>query len=89
MAVDEVLALPSTTSHTLNVASTLLNSKAEDENTAMAGTEHDRPAVRPEQLAAIFDTEHSHAMMPVKEMFERVLGLFVGERKPMVAEVGA
>ncbi|KAK4570548.1 NET1-associated nuclear protein 1 [Recurvomyces mirabilis] len=94
MAIDDVpstttLTLPSTDTEALDLTSTLLARKTEDADTAMASLEHDRPVVRPEQLAAIFDTEHSHAMMPVKEMFERVLGLFVGGRVGAVAEVGA
>ncbi|KAK3679129.1 NET1-associated nuclear protein 1 [Recurvomyces mirabilis] len=94
MAIDDIsstttLALPTTDTQSLDLTSTLLARKTEDEDTAMASLEHDRPVVRPEQLAAIFDTEHSHAMMPVKEMFERVLGLFVGGRVAVVGEVGA
>ena len=42
--------------------------------------EDDRPVVRPEQLASIFDVGHSFAMPPVRDMFEAVVGLF--GRKP-------
>ncbi|KAH9834356.1 WD40 repeat protein [Teratosphaeria destructans] len=45
--------------------------------------EDDRPVVRPEQLASIFDVPQSYAMPPVKDMFDAVVGLF--GRKPRVA----
>ena len=38
--------------------------------------EDDRPVVRPEQLASIFDTPQSFAMPPVRDMFASVVGLF-------------
>ena len=38
--------------------------------------EDDRPVVRPEQLANIFDTAQSFAMPPVRDMFDAVVGLF-------------
>ncbi|KAI7559674.1 hypothetical protein KC317_g10205, partial [Hortaea werneckii] len=44
--------------------------------------EDDRPVVRPEQLASIFDVGPSFAMPPVRDMFEAVVGLF--GRKPSV-----
>ena len=44
----------------------------------------DRPVVRPEQLASIFDTEQT-AFMPVKAMFEAVVGLY--GRKPRAEPV--
>lgn len=43
--------------------------------------EDDRPVVRPEQLASIFDVPHSFAMPPVKDMFQAIVGLF--GRKPL------
>ena len=42
--------------------------------------EDDRPVVRPEQLANIFDTPQSFALPPVRDMFEAVIGLF--SRRP-------
>ena len=39
-------------------------------------TEDDRPVVRPEQLAQIFDVGQSFAMPPVKDMFEAVVEMF-------------
>jgi NET1-associated nuclear protein 1 (U3 small nucleolar RNA-associated protein 17) len=38
--------------------------------------EDDRPVVRPEQLANLFDTPQSFAMPPVQDMFAAVVGLF-------------
>ncbi|GAB1731711.1 hypothetical protein NU195Hw_g5626t1 [Hortaea werneckii] len=43
-------------------------------------SEDDRPVVRPEQLASIFDVGPSFALPPVRDMFEAVVGLF--GRKP-------
>ncbi|KAK5118103.1 hypothetical protein LTR62_004149 [Meristemomyces frigidus] len=74
-----MLALPGTDAHDNNVdlSSALLSDTPRADPDAMVMTaQHERPVVRPEQLATIFDTEHSHAMMPVKEMFERVIELF-------------
>lgn len=45
--------------------------------------EDDRPVVRPEQLAGIFDVGQSFAMQPVKDMFQAVVGLF--GRRPQQA----
>jgi NET1-associated nuclear protein 1 (U3 small nucleolar RNA-associated protein 17) len=42
--------------------------------------EDDRPVVRPEQLASIFDVGQSFAMPPVADMFAAVVGLY--GRKP-------
>ncbi|KAK4893889.1 NET1-associated nuclear protein 1 [Elasticomyces elasticus] len=44
--------------------------------------EDDRPVVRPEQLASIFDVGQSFALPPVRDMFEAVVGLYA--RRPMV-----
>ncbi|KAK5734729.1 NET1-associated nuclear protein 1 [Elasticomyces elasticus] len=44
--------------------------------------EDDRPVVRPEQLASIFDVGQSFALPPVRDMFEAVVGLY--GRRPMV-----
>ena len=44
--------------------------------------EDDRPVVRPEQLANLFDTPQSFAMPPVQDMFAAVVGLF--GRQPYV-----
>ena len=46
-------------------------------------SEDDRPVVRPEQLASIFDVGQSFAMPPVRDMLEAVVGLF--GRKPNAA----
>ena len=43
-------------------------------------SEEDRPVVRPEQLASVFDTAQSYAMPPVKDMFQAVVGLFGRQR---------
>ena len=48
-------------------------------------TEDDRPVVRPEQLAKIFDVGQSFAMPPVKDMFEAVVDLF--GRRPLERNV--
>ncbi|TKA74567.1 hypothetical protein B0A55_06315 [Friedmanniomyces simplex] len=44
--------------------------------------EDDRPVVRPEQLARIFDVGQSFAMQPVRDMFEAFVGLY--GRRPLV-----
>ncbi|KAK5128570.1 hypothetical protein LTR85_003241 [Meristemomyces frigidus] len=47
----------------------------------------DRPVVRPEQLAQLFDVGPSVAMPPVKDMFEAVVGMF--GRRPRTGMVEA
>ncbi|PSN67148.1 WD40 repeat-like protein [Corynespora cassiicola Philippines] len=42
--------------------------------------ENDKPVVRPEQLQQIFDVGPSHALPPVKDLFNAVVGLYA--RKP-------
>lgn len=69
----EVLALPATEEQELGPS---LLDDAED----------DRPVVRPEQLANIFDVGPSFAMPPVKDMFEAVVALY--GRKPLASRVG-
>ncbi|KAK0794199.1 NET1-associated nuclear protein 1 [Friedmanniomyces endolithicus] len=64
----EVLALPAADTK----ASGLILDEAED----------DRPVVRPEQLASILDVGQSFAMLPVRDMFEAVVGLY--GRRPLV-----
>jgi NET1-associated nuclear protein 1 (U3 small nucleolar RNA-associated protein 17) len=48
--------------------------------------EADKPVVRPEQLAQVFDRDNI-ALMPVTEMFSAVVGLFA--RKPRAGVVSA
>ncbi|KEQ79216.1 WD40 repeat-like protein [Aureobasidium pullulans EXF-150] len=48
--------------------------------------EADKPVVRPEQLAQVFDRENI-ALMPISEMFDAVVGLFA--RKPRAVPVVA
>lgn len=67
----EVLALPS--------------SKAE-QGLLLPDAEDDRPVVRPEELAKLFDVGPSFAMPPVKDMFEAVVGLY--GRKPHTGSMG-
>ena len=50
-------------------------------------TEDDRPVVRPEELAKIFDVAQSFAMPSVKEMFSEVVDLF--SRKPRSVRMDA
>ncbi|KAK0925328.1 NET1-associated nuclear protein 1 [Friedmanniomyces endolithicus] len=64
----EVLALPAADTK----ASAAIFDEAED----------DRPVVRPEQLASIFDVGQSFAMLPVRDMLEAVVGLY--GRRPLV-----
>jgi len=66
--IAEVLALPA--------ADTKASGPIFDE------TEDDRPVVRPEQLASIFDIGQSFATLPVRDMFEAVVGLY--GRRPLV-----
>lgn len=47
----------------------------------------DKPVVRPEQLAQIFDVGPSFALPPVRELFGAVVGLYA--RKPRVRRAGA
>lgn len=46
----------------------------------LQASENDKPVVRPEQLQQIFDSGPSHALPPVRDLFEAVLGLY--GRKP-------
>jgi NET1-associated nuclear protein 1 (U3 small nucleolar RNA-associated protein 17) len=43
-------------------------------------SENDKPVVRPEQLQVVFDAGPSHALPPVKDLFNAVVGLYA--RKP-------
>ena len=51
---------------------------AEQEGPALAleDSEDDRPVVRPEQLASVFDVGQSYALPSVREMFRAVVGLY-------------
>ncbi|WPH02789.1 WD40 repeat-like protein [Acrodontium crateriforme] len=51
--------------------------------------EDDRPVVRPEQLASIFDVGHSFAMPPVKDMFQAIAGLFGRRPHKLVNKMAA
>lgn len=51
----------------------------------LRAAENDKPVVRPEQLQEIFDTGASHALPPVRELFNAVVGLY--GRKPRNAAV--
>ncbi|GAB1742887.1 hypothetical protein NU219Hw_g8591t1 [Hortaea werneckii] len=66
-------APPSRPSHTAT-------NKSANDTLRLQESEDDRPVVRPEQLASIFDVGQSFAMPPVRDMFEAVVGLF--GRKP-------
>lgn len=66
-----------------------LSDEGEDKHSILAGTEdlvpdleNDKPVVRPEQLQEIFDIGPSHALPPVKDLFNAVVGLYA--RKPKV-----
>jgi NET1-associated nuclear protein 1 (U3 small nucleolar RNA-associated protein 17) len=50
--------------------------------------EDDRPVVRPEQLASIFDVGQSFAMPPVADMFSAVVGLYGRKPRARRADVG-
>ena len=54
---------------------------SQDQELEAASDEEDRLVVRPQQLAKIFDTGHSYALPPVKEMFREIVRLFA--RKPL------
>ena len=70
----------------VDMAAEVLTSTSADQDQArkpvIEDEEDDRPVVRPEQLASIFDAGQSFAMPPVKDMFQAVVGLF--GRKPFV-----
>lgn len=53
----------------------------------LQASENDKPVVRPEQLQQIFDSGPSHALPPVRELFDAVVGLY--GRKPRVTATGA
>jgi NET1-associated nuclear protein 1 (U3 small nucleolar RNA-associated protein 17) len=48
------------------------------------GGEDDRPVVRPEQLASIFDISSGLALPPVRDMFQAVVGLY--SKKPRTVD---
>ncbi|KJX99332.1 hypothetical protein TI39_contig363g00009 [Zymoseptoria brevis] len=50
--------------------------------------EDDRPVVRPEQLASIFDVGQSSAMPPVADMFAAVIGLYGRKPRARREEIG-
>ncbi|KAB2580283.1 WD repeat containing protein [Lasiodiplodia theobromae] len=51
------------------------------------GDENDKPVVRPEMLAGVFDVGPSFALPPVRDLFEAVVGLY--GRKPRGGVVAA
>ncbi|KAJ4349969.1 NET1-associated nuclear protein 1 [Didymosphaeria variabile] len=53
----------------------------------LQASENDKPVVRPEQLQQIFDSGPSHALPPVRDLFDAVVGLY--GRKLRVAAAGA
>ncbi|KAF2660519.1 WD40 repeat-like protein [Lophiostoma macrostomum CBS 122681] len=53
-----------------------------DDEALFGASENDKPVVRPEQLQHIFDSGPSHALPPVKDMFNAVVDLYA--RKPKV-----
>ena len=57
------------------------SSTGQDDVAMLEVTEDDRPVVRPEQLASIFDVAQSFALPPVRDMFEAVVGLY--GRRPL------
>jgi NET1-associated nuclear protein 1 (U3 small nucleolar RNA-associated protein 17) len=48
-------------------------------------SENDKPVVRPEDLQHVFDAGPSHALLPVKDLFNAVVGLYA--RKPRAGVV--
>ncbi|KAL1609867.1 NET1-associated nuclear protein 1 [Paraconiothyrium brasiliense] len=53
----------------------------------LQASENDKPVVRPEQLQQIFDSAPSHALPPVRDLFDAVVGLY--GRKLRLAAAGA
>ena len=53
---------------------------AEQVDESVEDTENDKPVVRPEQLAQIFDVGPSFALPPIEDLFSAVVGLYA--RKP-------
>ncbi|GME38884.1 WD repeat containing protein [Neofusicoccum parvum] len=51
-----------------------------EEGVAAEGDQGDKPVVRPEMLAGVFDVGPSFALPPVRDLFEAVVGLYA--RKP-------
>lgn len=91
-AQSAVSSIPQPSSATLVAADVSVSSEeAEDMDTEMEGTqsmlaleaadedEADKPIVRPEQLARIFEADNV-ALMPVRDMFDAVVGLYA--RRP-------
>lgn len=66
-----------------SVAKLLASTNTDDKDLALNETEDDRPVVRPEQLASIFDVGQGAALPSVREMFRAVAGLC--GRKPTAA----
>jgi NET1-associated nuclear protein 1 (U3 small nucleolar RNA-associated protein 17) len=62
-----------------NAASGTLATMSDDVG-YLGASENDKPVVRPEQLQQIFDSGPSHALPPVKDLFNAVLNLYA--RKP-------
>ncbi|KAH7139455.1 quinon protein alcohol dehydrogenase-like superfamily [Dendryphion nanum] len=50
---------------------------------ALDGSDNDKPVVRPEQLQNVFDVGPSHALPPVRDLLNAVVGLYA--RKPRIA----
>ncbi|KAF2787970.1 WD40 repeat-like protein [Melanomma pulvis-pyrius CBS 109.77] len=64
-----------------NIGSTLETLTGSED--LLQNSENDKPVVRTEQLQAIFETKPSHALPPVKDLFNAVVGLYA--RKPRVS----
>jgi NET1-associated nuclear protein 1 (U3 small nucleolar RNA-associated protein 17) len=55
--------------------------EAMDEDDEIEDTENDKPIVRPEQLEELFASAPLYGMMPVKDIFDGVVGLYARKTK--------
>ena len=51
----------------------------------MREAENDKPVVRAEELQGVFEAGMGHAMLPVRELFDKVVALY--GRRPRVGVV--
>ncbi|KAK3073237.1 NET1-associated nuclear protein 1 [Teratosphaeriaceae sp. CCFEE 6253] len=87
LATEDAAVTQGSSSPDVKMAEVLALPATESRGPVFEEAEDDRPVVRPEQLAQIFDAAQSFVMPPVRDMFEAVAGLYGRRPVAHLAEV--
>lgn len=85
--VDEETALEPLIDDEADDVATMEALPTADEMDEYADDENDKPVVRPEMLASVFDVGPSFALPPVRDLFEAVVGLYARKPRAQVVAV--